>query len=136
MRCDLSTWERAEIARSEKDAAALAGTDLHLSFKSQQRYYAPAADTVPTRKPLPADSLRFPTLSISLRSVMPIVVSVRGRRSCARNASLTWTVASPVSAFTSMLCTSAGKSAESKDAPKWNASRPSTSRASGPAGRG
>ena len=45
MRCDLFTWERAEIARSEKDAAALAGTDLYLSFKSQQRYDAPAADT-------------------------------------------------------------------------------------------
>ena len=45
MRCDLSTWERAEIARSKKDAAALAGTHLHLSFKSQQRYYAPPADT-------------------------------------------------------------------------------------------
>ena len=45
MHCDLSTWERAEIARSEQDAAALAGADLHLSFKSRQRYCAPSADT-------------------------------------------------------------------------------------------
>ena len=42
---DLSAWERAEIARSQKDALALAGSDLRLSTRTVQRYCAPPADT-------------------------------------------------------------------------------------------
>jgi ubiquinone/menaquinone biosynthesis C-methylase UbiE len=42
---DLSTWEQAEIARSERDAAALSGTNPRVSRASVQRYQAPPADT-------------------------------------------------------------------------------------------
>jgi SAM-dependent methyltransferase len=42
---DLSTWEQAEIARSDKDAAALSGTNPRVSAARVQRYQAPPADT-------------------------------------------------------------------------------------------